>query len=87
MRMPGDTVAVVATFTPTTPTSVLFTPVSTGTVLNYSQWLSIIGSSAASDATAGAAGNLAQSSGAGAGVAVGAAWVVGVVGGAWLVAL
>ncbi|OBZ72234.1 hypothetical protein A0H81_07446 [Grifola frondosa] len=39
----GDTIDVTATFTATFQTSV-FTPQSTGTILQYSQWLSMVGS-------------------------------------------
>jgi len=39
----GKTVALVGTFTPTGPATVLPIPTTTGTVLNYSQWQSMVG--------------------------------------------
>ncbi|KAG1852928.1 hypothetical protein C8R48DRAFT_723775 [Suillus tomentosus] len=48
----GSTVAVLATFTPTGPATVLPTPTTTGTVLNYSSYVASVGTGAA--ATSGA---------------------------------
>jgi len=39
----GNTVIATATFTPSFPATTPYTPTSTGTVLGYSQWLSMIG--------------------------------------------
>ena len=39
----GDYTAVVATFIPTFPATTPYTPTSTGTILQYSEWLSQIG--------------------------------------------
>ncbi|KAG1750254.1 hypothetical protein EDB19DRAFT_1825281 [Suillus lakei] len=48
----GSTVAVLATFTPTGPATVLPTPTTTGTVINYSSYIASVGTGAA--ATSGA---------------------------------
>ncbi|KAJ7583677.1 hypothetical protein C8J56DRAFT_1055418 [Mycena floridula] len=43
----GQLTAVVDVFTPTSPPTVGVTPVSSGTILDYSSWLAIYGSTAA----------------------------------------
>ncbi|KAG2146070.1 uncharacterized protein EDB93DRAFT_1149480 [Suillus bovinus] len=48
----GSTVAVLATFTPTGPATVLPTPSTTGTILNYSSYLASVGTSAAATSSA-----------------------------------
>lgn len=89
----GDTIAVVDTFTPTFPTTSSFTPVSTGTVLPYSQWLSIYGGGAAPSGSAAAAVGAAQAASSSrrnvgrSWVGISAGWIVGLLGGVWVVAL
>lgn len=48
----GATIGVVDTFTPIFAPSTPYTPVSTGTVLQYSQWLSMVGGTSAAAAAA-----------------------------------
>ncbi|KAG1870715.1 hypothetical protein DFJ58DRAFT_22343 [Suillus subalutaceus] len=48
----GSTVAVLATFTPTGPATVLPTPTTTGTILNYSSYLASAGTSAVGTSSA-----------------------------------
>ncbi|KAG6334113.1 hypothetical protein ID866_4975 [Astraeus odoratus] len=51
----GETIAVVATFTPTGPQTILPTPTTTGTVLDYSSWLGMIGTNTVAANAAGQA--------------------------------
>lgn len=80
------------TFTATSPTTVPFTPQSTGTILNYSQWLSIYGSGG-SGSTASAGSDTVAQSGSAQQFGLARSWLgmaagvlAGLLGGAWLVA-
>lgn len=79
----GLTVAVVATFTPSFPATVPRTGLATGTILSYSQWLSMVGTNtvAADSSSAGAK----RWSVSGKWVGIIAGLVVGAAGGAGLV--
>ncbi|KAF9243560.1 hypothetical protein BU15DRAFT_43122 [Melanogaster broomeanus] len=77
----GETIEVVGTFTPTGPATVLPTPTTTGSILNYSQWQSMVGTNTLA---ANAASRISTP------VTTGWYYVVattftGLVGGAWLV--
>ncbi|KAI6125128.1 hypothetical protein EDD16DRAFT_1560211 [Pisolithus croceorrhizus] len=77
----GETVAMEGIFTPTGPATVLPTPTTTGTILNYSSWLALVGTNTVA---ANAASRISQS------IATG--WycfavmaIVGLASGAWIV--
>ncbi|KAG2076553.1 hypothetical protein BDR04DRAFT_1003154 [Suillus decipiens] len=79
----GSTIAVVATFTPSGPATVLPTPTTTGTILNYSSYLASVGTSAA--ATSGATRRSFSLSSGWYGLV--ASTMLGIAGGAWLIML
>ncbi|KAG2153965.1 hypothetical protein DEU56DRAFT_772041 [Suillus clintonianus] len=79
----GSTVAVLATFTPSGPVTVLPTPTTTGTIVNYSSYLASVGTSSA--ATSGASRRTFSLSSAWYGLVV--STVLGIGGGAWFVML
>ncbi|KAG0702780.1 hypothetical protein DFH29DRAFT_919693 [Suillus ampliporus] len=79
----GSTVAVEGIFTPTGPATVLPTPTTTGTIINYSSYLASVGTSAAP--TSGAS-RLALSLSSG-WYGLVASTVLGIGGGAWFVML
>jgi hypothetical protein len=83
----GVTTAVIDTFTPTFYQSAQSSPLSTGTILDYSQWLSIIGTNTnnAQAAQETTSGQLALLPGTWHGALGAALW--GVISGAWLVLL
>ncbi|KAI6107912.1 hypothetical protein F5141DRAFT_1119338 [Pisolithus sp. B1] len=77
----GETVAMEGIFTPTGPATVLPTPTTTGTILNYSSWLALVGTNTVA---ANAASRISQS------IATG--WycfvvmvIAGLASGAWIV--
>ncbi|KII93919.1 hypothetical protein PLICRDRAFT_171621 [Plicaturopsis crispa FD-325 SS-3] len=78
----GVTTAVVDTFTPTYPPTVAVTPTGTGTVLPYSQWLSMVGTNtvAANAVSAGERRWRVERSAVGVSIGV----LVGIGSGAWL---
>ncbi|KAG2364547.1 hypothetical protein BDR07DRAFT_1354819 [Suillus spraguei] len=79
----GSTIAVVATFTPTGPATVLPTPMTTGTILNYSSYIASVGTSAA--ATSGATRRSFSLSGGWYGLV--ASTMLGIGGGVWFIML
>ncbi|KZS99494.1 uncharacterized protein LAESUDRAFT_765467 [Laetiporus sulphureus 93-53] len=84
----GATEVILATFTPTfAPTTIPAAPSHTGTILDYSQWLSLIGAS--SSATVSGGSELSSSSGASPRWSTQRGWmgvgtVTGLLGGTWL---
>lgn len=77
----GATIAVADIFTPTSPLSTPFTPSVTGTILDYTQWLSMVGTNTVAPETGSAQRlGLAQSW-----MGLTSAVAVGVIGGGWLV--
>jgi len=79
----GSTVAVLATFTPTGPATVLPTPTTTGTILNYSSYVASVGTGAA--ATSGATRRAFSLSSGWYGLV--ASTMLGIGGGAWFIML
>jgi hypothetical protein len=79
----GSTVAVLATFTPTGPATVLPTPTTTGTILNYSSYVASVGTGAA--ATSGATRRAFSLSSGWYGLV--ANTMLGIGGGAWFIML
>lgn len=79
----GATVAVLGTFTPTGPATVLPTPTTTGTIINYSSYLASVGTSAA--ATSGATRRAFSLSSGWYGLVASA--MLGIGGGAWFIML
>ncbi|KAG1821559.1 uncharacterized protein BJ212DRAFT_1545914 [Suillus subaureus] len=79
----GSTVAVIATFTPTGPATVLPTPTTTGTIINYSSYLASAGTSAVG--TSGATRQAFSLSSGWYGLV--ASTMLGIGGGAWFIML